>query len=187
MKQITQNELIELIKEKQNNATNMEESLRIRATSRDDLDTARICFGEARAYQDMICYLDCVEIVPEEKIVTTIPKAKLEELGITQEDLKKMIEKTPITPYIEPKVEPLRNDRFIEFERIDREGYSVKEIVDAKSIVFIRFYDNAKEVFVVEIWGNGGYVNEKTFTEEARAKAYYKELVEWWKYWKEKE
>ena len=65
MIQITQKDLIELIKTKLENATNMEESLRIRATSRDDLDIAKRCFGEARAYQDLICYLSVVEIVPE--------------------------------------------------------------------------------------------------------------------------
>lgn len=65
MIQITQKDLIELIKTKLENATNMEESLRIRATSRDDLDIAKRCFGEARAYQDIISYLEAVEIVPE--------------------------------------------------------------------------------------------------------------------------
>lgn len=67
MKQITQQELIELIKEKQNNATIMEERLRIQATSKDDLDTAKKCFGEARAYQDLLCYLESVEIVEANK------------------------------------------------------------------------------------------------------------------------
>lgn len=101
-----------------------------------------------------------------------------------QEDLKEMLEKTPITPYIEPKVEPLRNDRFREFE-IKENGRTRKDIVDATSIMFIRFYDNNGERFVIEIWSVCGYVSDKQFIEEPRAKAYYNELVEWWKYWKQ--
>lgn len=184
MKQITQKDFIKVIEEKQENATKMEESLRIRATSRESLDIAKKCLGEARAYQDMICYLDNVEIVPEETIVTTIPKAKLEGLCITQEDLKKMLEKAPITPYFEPNIEPLRNDRFREFEEIKKDGCSVKELVDAKSIEFIRFYDN-KEHFEVQTWCNCGFIREETFAEETNARAYYNDLVEWWKYWKQ--
>jgi len=121
----------------------------------------------------------------EEKIVTTIPKDKREELGITQEQLKEMIEKTPITPYNEPKVEPLIEKRFREFIDFGL-GYTIgrKEMVDAKSIQFIRFF-KGEETYVVEIWCGCGYITNETFTEEARATAYYNDLVEWWKYWKE--
>ena len=207
MKQITQKQFIELIEEKQENAINAYQFVAQQLSTQEGMFAKALKEERNKAYidayQDLICYLNGVEIVPdrieankgyfvggnypEEKIVSTIPKTKQEELGITQDDLKKMIKKTPITPYIEPKVEPLRDDRFREFERIDKEVYLVKELIDAKSVVFIRFYDNNRERFVVEIWSKSGYVNGKTFIEEARAKAYYDDLVEWWKYWKGRE
>ena len=175
MKQITQKELIDLIKEKQENAKNEYESAiygyRPIETSRARIITQERNKAYIDAYQDLICYLNSVEIVPE---------AKLKELGFTQEELNEMIKKTPITPYSEI----IRDDRFREFERTDKDGYSSKELIDAKSVVFIRFYDN-KEHFEVEIWSNCGFVNEKRFIEKTRAIAYYNNLLEWWKYWKE--
>lgn len=206
MKQITQKELIELIKEKQENAKFTYESAckdygyRPIEESRARLLTKERNKAYIDAYQDLICYINSVEIVPErieankgqfvggnypeEQIVTTIPKAKQEELGITQEDLKKWLEKAPITPLNEPKVEPLRNDRFIEFEKKMSNCVTYKDMVDAKSIMFIRFVKNNKE-YSVEIWCAFGYITNKTFIEEARAIAYYNDLVAWWKYWKE--
>ena len=223
MKQITQNELIELIREKKENA--MKEYEAIRMGERWTPEEGQILGKERNkayidAYQDLICYLDSVEIVPEVKQeekkcecydpvykrcngtrerdecycngykseCTHYPEKRTVATTPTTEAIEELrkidLYKLPITPYVEPKVEPLRDDRFGEFERTDRDGYSVKEMVDAKSIVFIRFYDNNKEKFVVEMWSKCGFVNEKTFIEEARAKAYYNDLVAWWKYWK---
>ena len=88
MKQITQRELIEIIKEKKHEAE------LDRNREHDTPGDYCVLYGEIEAYQDLICYLNSVEIVPEEQIVTTIPKAKQEELGITQDELKKMIENT---------------------------------------------------------------------------------------------
>lgn len=67
MKQITQKELIELIKDKQDNAINMYEAAKkdkelwyLESIKRRFINQAYI-----DAYQDLICYLDSVEIVPE--------------------------------------------------------------------------------------------------------------------------
>lgn len=72
MKQITQNELIELIKEKQKNAENNIEAIRReeRRTIEDGQDEATALRLERNiayynAYQDLICYLQSVEMVPE--------------------------------------------------------------------------------------------------------------------------
>ena len=46
-----------------------------------------------KTYEKVSAYLKGIEIVP---------------------DLIELLEKTPITPYVEPKIEPLRNDRFRE-------------------------------------------------------------------------
>ena len=125
-------------------------------------------------------YEDCGAF--EEQIVTTIPKAKREELGITQDDLKKMVEKTPITPYNEPKVEPLRNDRFRDFEN---GNFYVS--LDAKdvNIITMQVDDRYK---TIEISVNGYYVKrsggiEKYDKEECLA--FYKDLIEWRNYWKQ--
>lgn len=224
MKQITQKELIELIEEKQENAKNM--FYETRDNEKDfgkaELKKAR-CLAEMDAYQDLICYLNSVEIVPEAKqeekkcecydpiykrcngtrerdecycngdqnkcthypkkrIVTTIPKAKQEELGITQEDLRDMIEKTPITPYNEPKVEPLRNedDRIREFEILLADMLNDKSkgscTIDAKEIVLI---GKPKKDIIEIIFSSGTVIHLK------KSKYNYKELVEWWKYWKQ--
>lgn len=212
MKQITQKELIDLIKEKQENAKNM--FYETRDNEKDfgkaELKKAR-CLAEMNAYQDLICYLNSREIVPEKKlleplcnkcsktnetcpfhrigsayedcsnfeeeqIVTTIPKAKREELGLTKEDLKKWLEKAPITPYNEPKVEPQRNDRFREF--VDGETTLT---IDAKAISSIKV--NIIDLNV-QINENGNYRYEKFFESEDEAKAYYNDLLAWVKYWK---
>ena len=73
MKQITQKELIKLIEEKQENAT-----IEYELNSRDDgfrtLEESRARFVRQQknkayidAYQDLICYLNSVELVPEEQ------------------------------------------------------------------------------------------------------------------------
>ena len=172
MKKITQTEFISLIKEKQENAINALKFVSQQLTTKEGMFEKALKEEKNKAYidayEDLICYLTCVVIVPEE---------------VKKEDLKKLFERAPITPYIEPKVERLRNDRFKEFETIEK-GYSRKILIDATSVVFIRFYDH-KEHFEIEIWCNCGYAEEIRFIEEARAIAYYNELVEWWKYWKQ--
>lgn len=76
MKQITQKELIELIKEKQENAKNSYESASRDSGYRSLEESKTNLLIQVRnkayinAYEDLICYLNSVEIV------TTIPKAK---------------------------------------------------------------------------------------------------------------
>ena len=176
MKQITQTELIKLIEDKQQNAVNEIQRAFAGMPNYKTKDTLATNKAYYDAYQDLICYIKSVVIVPDGTIVANIPEAE-------REDLKKLFERAPITPYIEPKVEPLRNDRFKEFETIEK-GYSRKILIDATSVVFIRFYDH-KEHFEIEIWCNCGYAEEIRFIEEPRARTYYEELVEWWKYWKQ--
>lgn len=182
MKQITQKELIDLIKEKQENAKNMFYETR---DSEKDFGEAPLkktrCLAEMDTYQDLICYLDSVEIVPErndeldalqyamkgltympkEQIVTTIPKAKQEELNKVWE------KKTLIMPYSEPKIEPLRDDRFREFEFQDIGTTTY----DAMKISYI-----SKDHKGISIDGHllySGYGYD------------YDELIVWWKYWKQ--
>ena len=70
MKQITQKELIELIKEKQENAKNTYEAIRSEQTWTIRDGQINI-LGQERnkayidAYQNLICYLQSVEIVKE--------------------------------------------------------------------------------------------------------------------------
>lgn len=202
MKQITQTELVELIKAKQENAKNCIESLgRKDSWSIQDGLEKTLSFERNKAYidayQDLICYLNGKIIVPDGAIIPEIKK----------EDLKKMLEKTPITPYDEQKTcyncadyqkckeqniacngsggKPARNDRFREFIN-EETGKTIdeKEMVDAKSIQFIRFC-KSEENCVVEIWGGCGYITNKRFIELPQAIAYYNELLEWWKYWKQ--
>ena len=185
MKQITQKELIDLIKEKQENAQRELFSIQVNKNLGEALLTKERNKAYIDAYQDLICYINSVKIVPEATLIT-MSKEEQEELGKHQQEyINKMLEKSFITPYIEPKVEPLRNDRFREFEQIIEKGRTRKEIVDAKSISFIRFYNHCGERLVIEIWSNCGYVDEETFTDETNAIAYYNDLVEWWKYWKQ--
>ena len=75
MKQITQKDLIKLIEDKQENAMNMFYSTRDSEERFGEapLKKAR-CLAEMDAYQDLICYIKSVQIVPE------IPEIKQEDL-----------------------------------------------------------------------------------------------------------
>ena len=182
MKQITQKDLINLIEEKQENARiaysqtfNMKEG----DEAREQAQTNKAYID---AYQDLICYLNGVKIVPDRK-------EEFEQKVLIEpflEELKKIDPyKLPITPYNEPKVEPLRNDRFVEFERKNYNDSTSKVTLDAKAVIAIDMTtekDDKYEVIVVSYCGN---MAAKTFIEEPRAKAYYNDLVEWWKYWKQ--
>ena len=179
MKQITQTELINLIKERRENATKTEERLRIHAVSKDELDTAKICFGEASAYQDLLCYLDNVEIVPDKIEANKGQFVGGEELHMSPEELKKLFERAPITPYIEPKVEPLRNDRFKEFEFFN----GAKRTIDAKSVKSINIQESFKSKTQHQVYVDNILVAEGDVY-EGLVKI-YNDLVAWWKYWKQ--
>lgn len=162
MKQITQKELIELIEEKQKNAMNdyknVSESIGYRTLEESRMRLIKKERNKAYidAYQDLICYLNGVEIVP---------------------DLNKLLESAPITPYVEPKVEPLRNDRLREFEFAN----GAKRIIDAKAVKSISLEESYSTGFDVYVDTIIMKKNEPyTF-----CKALYDDLVEWWKYWKE--
>ncbi len=73
MKQITQKELIKLIEEKQENAKNELEAIERKETWTIKEGQNNILGKERNkayidAYQDLICYLNGVEIVPETKL-----------------------------------------------------------------------------------------------------------------------
>ena len=197
MKQITQKELLETIEAKRKSA----ENAYMKAHMEGRFDDIRKNIDYMEAYIDAYCYIASVEIVPErieankgqfvggnypeEEIVTTIPKAKQEELGITKDDLKMFIptneaieelkkidlDKKPITPYNEPKIELLNNDRIREY--VDTKGNL--HYIDAKEIYYIRI----SEGYVFLALGKADVISfEKNILD-------YKELVEWWKYWKQ--
>ena len=72
MKQITQKEFIKLLKEKQENAKNAYKALITKQTWTIKDGQNNILSQERNkayidAYQDLICYLDSVEIVPEKE------------------------------------------------------------------------------------------------------------------------
>ena len=127
-------------------------------------------------------YEDCGAF--EEQIVTTIPKAKREELGITQDDLKKMVEKTPITPYVEPTVEPLRNDRFRDFKKSNdcNDFYISIDAKDVKTIT-MTYEKKYKTISIyVDDYCVKSVVNK---IDEQEWLAFYKDLIEWRNYWKQ--
>lgn len=176
MKQITQKDLINLIEEKQENARiaysqtfNMKEG----DEAREQAQTNKAYID---AYRDLICYLNGVKIVPDRK-EEFVQKVLIEPF---EEELKKIDPyKLPITPYIEPKVEPLRNDRFRDFER---EGYSVSlDAKDVKSIALL--YD--PKYRTQEIYVDDYCVKRTKGIQENNDLAFYNDLVEWWKYWKQ--
>ena len=185
MNQITQKDLINLIKDKQENAKNdyrrvsndtgfrtLEES-RIRII-RQEREKAFI-----DAYQDLICYLDSVEIVPERIEANVGQFVGGEELHMSPEDLKKLFERAPITPYIEPKVEPLRNDRFKEFEFFN----GAKRTIDAKAVKSINIQESFKSKTQHQVYVDSILIAEGDVY-EGLVKI-YNDLVAWWKYWKQ--
>ena len=139
MKQITQSELIKLIKNMQDNSV-LEE--------------------EQSAYQEIIDELNDVEIVPDPN-------------------------KIPITPYVEPKVEPLRNDRFRDFEKDN--FYVSLDAKDAKTITmqYNRMYETIE--ICVDDYCVKQFFKVKEFEglDKKQALDFYKDLIEWRNYWKQ--
>lgn len=193
MKQITQKEVLKTIEAKRQSA----ENAYVRAHKEGRFDDAKKNKDYIDAYQDAYCYLASVEIVPDNKLLDPLCNkcsktnescpfhrmgSAYEDCGayeeiVPEKDLNKMLEKTPITPYVEPKVEPLRNDRFREFEFQN----DAKRIIDAKSV---------KSIAILEAYNGGFDVYVDTYIMKKSdpytfCKALYDDLVEWWKYWKQ--
>ena len=84
------------------------------------------------------------------------------------------------TPYNEPKIEPLRNDRFREFA----DGNN-RQSIDAKEVSSIEYNWDAKEVIVYD---NGQNIYSCAFGKwgtHEDAEKFYNDLVEWRNYWKQ--
>lgn len=130
----------------------------------------QICKGAEQMRDELLAYKRL-----EEQIVTTIPKAKREEIGITQEDLRKMLENTS-----KPQETP-RNDRFREFGNI---------CIDAKSVDYIALntYETGVKRIAYKIGQEKLELIHSICTNEDEEEKFYKtfmEEIEWWKYWKE--
>ena len=98
--------------------------------------------------------------------------------------MKKLLDNALITPYNEPKVEPLRNDRFREFEFLNYDETTITVTIDAKEVVGITRLQRDKD-YNVAIEGKSIRYYAKLFREESEATSYYNDLVEWFKYWKQ--
>lgn len=241
MKQITQKDLIKLIEEKRENARN---AFR-RATEKSDRDSLLTNKAYIDAYQDLICYLNGVEIVAENQNLEQVYSGKKvkvytkkmiigsltpfestgkigrdngmfieiqEENGmhaiIDKDDINR-IEIVPET--IEPNPGQKMNtaEQNLEVPRVHRCNapdnatckadcdnceYHVaprlrefefdngsKRIIDAKEVKSIEIEESYNTGFNV-------YVDTILIRKDdplTMCRATYKDLVEWWKYWKE--
>ena len=98
----------------------------------------------------------------------------------TIENLDELLKKMHTTPYNEPKIEPLRNDRFREFA----DGNN-RQSIDAKEVSSIEYNWDAKEVIVYD---NGQNIYSCAFGKwgtHEDAEKFYNDLVEWRNYWKQ--
>lgn len=168
MKQITQKDLIKIIEEKQENAKNMFYETR---NSEKDFGEAPLkkarCLAEMDTYQDLICYLNSVEIVPEEKMPPHIKAI----VGENYENCFAPNLKVSDKGCVE-NIEPLRNDRFREFE-----DDMAKYLIDAKKITTIAYIAQHNNIEI-------GIENNNTLVFDGSQRD-YNEVCDWWKYWKQ--
>lgn len=143
MKQITQKELIDLIKEKQENAENEYEAIRIGArwTPKGEQE-----LGKERnkafidAYQDLICYLQSVEIVENNEHPIAAEKHNIEAEPSIFARIRAFYDEDSCI-YIDPKeivgiIEYRTSRRIIIFTAndtrfgFDKKGLNIEEIVE---------------------------------------------------------
>lgn len=166
MKQITQKEFMELIREKQKEASN-----NLYGGLKEERIIEKLAYIEA--YQNIIRELNSVEIVTEHKVSPITIDTQEEVCNISQEDLNKILYEAAISQ---------RYDRIREFEKTN--FHIALDAKDVKNITMFRDekYNNI-EVYVDEVCVKR--VCHAKENDEAESLAFYKEIVEWWKYWKQ--
>ena len=192
MKQITQKELIDLIREKQENAINAYKFVAQQLSTQEEMFAKALKEERNKAYinayEDLICYLDSVEIVPDR-----IEANKGQFVGgnepTTLCDKCIMLDNCASAPYrkkngLDTKSCEYFNDSKIKetkpsvFARI-RAFYDEDSCIyiDPKEIVGIIEYRTSRRIIIFT-------ANDTRFGFDKKG-LNIEEIVEWWRYWKQ--